>query len=96
MNQKAGPKKYVKILESLAKLEVGVTPKGIQMIAQAKDATNKTWKAKIKTVAAAAMLMQGTRDDLEHLEQIQQAVLVSVGLKVGAPAVQVDWACPQC
>ena len=55
-------------MEALAKLEVGVTPKGIQMIAQAKDATNKIWKVRIKTAAVAAMLMQGTQDDSENLE----------------------------
>ena len=40
--------------------------------------------------------MQGAQDDLGNLEKFQQAALVSVGLKVGAPPVKVDWACPQC
>ena len=40
--------------------------------------------------------MQGTEDDFEHLERFQQDALGSVGLKVGAPPVSVDWACPQC
>ena len=53
-------------------------------------------EARIKTAEAAAMLMQDTQDDLENLEKIQQAALVSVGLKVAAPPVKVDWACPQC
>ena len=43
-----------------------------------------------------AMQMQGTQHDVENLEKFQQAALVSVGLKVGAPPVKVDWACPQC
>ena len=51
-----GPKNYV-TFESLAKLEVGVTPEAIHMIGQAKDATKKRWKARIKTVVAAAILM---------------------------------------
>ena len=93
---KGWTKEVRKEVESLAKLEVGVTPTGMQMIAQAKETTQKRWKARIKTAAAAAVLIQGTQDDLENLEKFQQAALVSVGLKVGAPPVKVDWACPQC
>ena len=40
--------------------------------------------------------MQGTEGYFEHFEQFQQDALGSVGLKVGAPPVSVDWACPQC
>ena len=57
-----------KDLEWLAKLEVGVTPTGTNMRAQAKESTTQIWKAIVKTVTAAAMLMQGTQDDLENLE----------------------------
>ena len=39
--------------------------------------------------------MQATQDDLENLEKFQQEALGSVGLKVGAPPVSVDWVCPQ-
>ena len=52
---KGWTKEVRKDLESLAKLEVGVTPIGIQMIALAKEATKTTWKARIKTAAAAAV-----------------------------------------
>ena len=94
---KGWTKEVRKDLESsLAKSEVGVIPKAIQMIGQAKGATSKIWKARIKTADAAAVLMQGTHDDLENLEQIQQAALGSVGLKVSTPPTKVDWACPQC
>ena len=78
-------KEVRKGLGALAKLEVGVTPTDIQMIAQAKDTTKKRWKVRIKTAGAAAMLMQDTQDDLENLEQIQQAAMLSVGFKVCAP-----------
>ena len=83
-------------LEALAKLEVGVTPRPSQMIVQAKDTTKKRWMVRLKTAQAAAMLMQDTQDDLENLEKFQQSAFVSVGLKVGAPPVKADWACPQC
>ena len=89
-------KEVRKYLESLAKLEVGVTPEVIQMISQAKNTTKKRWKARIKTAGAAAMLIQGTQDDLENIEHFQQAALGSVGVKVGAPPPKVDGACPQC
>ena len=81
---KGWTKEVRKDLEALAKLEVGVTPTEIQMIAQAKDTTKKRWRVRIKTAGAAAMLMQDTQDDLENIENIQQAALLSVGLKVGA------------
>ena len=73
-----------------------MTPEAIQMISHAKDATKKRWTSRIKTAGAAAVLMQGTQDDFENLEQIQQAALGSVGLKVGAPPTKVDLSCPQC
>ena len=53
----------------MAKLRVGVTPEAIQLISQAKNTTNKRWKARIKTADAAAMLMQGAQDDLENIEK---------------------------
>ena len=75
-------------MEALAKLEVGLTPTAIQIIAQAKDTTKKRWRVRIKTAEAAAMLMQDTQDDFENLEKFQQADLVSVGLTVGAPQLK--------
>ena len=52
----------------LAKLEIGVTPTGAKMQVQAKETTKQICKARIKTTTAAAVLMQGTQDDLENLE----------------------------
>ena len=89
---KGWTKEIRKDFGALAKLEVGVTPTDIQMIAQAKDTTKKRWKVRIKTAGAAAMLMQDTQDDLENIQTFQQAALLSAGLKVGAPPVKVDWA----
>ena len=57
-----------KDLEWLAKLEIGVTPTGTKMLVQAKATIKKIWKARIKTATAAAVLMQGTQDDLGNLE----------------------------
>ena len=85
-----------KDLKWLARPETGVSPSGITLLAQAKATTKKRWETKVKTVIEAAILMQGTEDDVEILEQFKQEALSSVGLKVGAPPVSVDWACPQC
>ena len=71
-------------LENLAKLEVGVIPTPIQLVAQAKETTKNIWKTRIKIADAAAILMQDTKDDLENLEKFQQAAFVSIGLTVGA------------
>ena len=60
-----------KDLEWLAKLEIGVTPTRIKLLAQAKETTQTEWKARIKTTAVA-ILMQGTQDDLENLKQISR------------------------
>ena len=85
-----------KDLKWLARLETGVSPTGTTLLAQAKATTKKRWKTRVKTVMEAAILMQGTEDDFENLEKLQQEALGSVGLKVGAPPVSVDLACPQC
>ena len=58
-----------KDLEWLAKLEIGVTPTGTKMLVQAKETTKERWKAIIKIATGAAVLMQGTQDDLENLEK---------------------------
>ena len=85
-----------KDLKWLSRLETGVSPTGTSLLAQAKATTKKRWKTKVKTAIQAAIPMQGTDDDLENLEKFQQDALGSVGLKVGAPPVRVDWAWPQC
>ena len=85
-----------KDLKWLARLETGVRPTGTSLLAQAQATTKKRWKTKVKTAIQAAILMQGTEDDLENLEQFQQDALGSVGFKAGAPPVSIDWACPQC
>ena len=79
-----------------ARLETGVSPTGTSFLAQAKAATKNIWETRDKTAIQSAILMQGTEDDFENLEQFKQDSLGSVGLKVGAPPVSVDWACPQC
>ena len=84
-----------KDLKWLARLETGVSPPGTSFLAQAKGTTKTIWKTRVKTAIQAAILMQGTEDDLENLEEFQQDALGSVGLQVGAPPVSVDWACPQ-
>ena len=68
----------------------------MQLVAQAKETTKKRWKTRIKIAEAAAVLMQDTKDDLANLEKFQQAAFVSIGLTVGAPPPQLDWACPTC
>ena len=77
-------------MKCFARLETGVSPSGITLLAQAKATTKKTWKTRIKTAIEAAILMQGPEDDLEHFEKFQQEALGSVGLKVGAPPISVD------
>ena len=85
-----------KDLKWFVRLETGVSPSGTTILAQAKATTQNIWKTRVKTATEAAILMQATDDDLEKLEKFQQEALGSVGLKVGAPPVSVDWACPQC
>ena len=60
------------------------------------QATNNKWKTRVKTAVQAAFFMQATEDDLAQLERFQQDALGSIGLKVGFPLVQEDWARPQC
>ena len=94
--QRAWATEVQKDLKWLARLETGVSPTGTSLLAQAKATTKKRWKTKVKTAIQAAIPMQGTEDDLENLEKFQQDALGSVGLKVGAPRVSVDWACLHC
>ena len=83
-------------LKWLARLQTGVSPTGASFLAQAKGTTNKICKTRVKTAIQAVILMQGTEDDLENFEKFKQNALGLVGLRVGAPLVSVDWACPQC
>ena len=83
-------------MKLLTRLEVGESPTVINLLRQAKDATNKRWKTRVKTATQAAIQMQAAADDLENPEKFQQDAPGSVGLKVGSPFVKEDWACPQC
>ena len=40
--------------------------------------------------------MQATQDDIAELEKFQQDAFGSIGLKVGHPPIQEDWAYPEC
>ena len=84
-----------KDLKLCARLEIGVSPSGSTILAPAKATTKQIWRTRVKTAIEAAILMQATDEDLENLEKFQQEALGSVGLKVGAPPVSVDWVCPQ-
>ena len=81
---------------ALVKLETGIPPAPMQVIIQAKNATKKGWRATTKTAEASALLMQDTEDDIEHLEKIQQAAFLSIGLKVAALSTRTEWTCAQC
>ena len=96
-DQPRGWAKEVKTdLQNLAKVETGISPTQIQILAEAKEMTKKKWKARVKTAQEAQLLMDDTKDDLENLEKFQQAAFGSIGLKVGAPEPIMDWACPVC
>ena len=60
------------------------------------------WQAKLEagvTPTGTKLMAQAkdfTKKRWKALEQNQQEALGSVGLKIGAPPVGADWACPQC
>ena len=73
-----------------------MSPTATSFLVQAKGTIKKQMKTRVKTAAQAAILMQGTQDDLDKVEKFQHDALGTVGLKVVAPPVSEDWACPPC
>ena len=66
------------------------------MLQQAYQVVTNVWKFMIKIAAQATILLQATEEDLAQFERFQQDALGSIGLKVGLPPIQKDWACPSC
>ena len=91
-----GHRTFKQYLQWVATIEIGVSPTAPKMLQQAYHVQTSRWNIRVEIAAKACILVQASEDDLAQVESFQQDELASIGLTVGLPPIQEDWACRQC